>query len=122
MKKSPKKFYVKKQVKIKRPKETKKGQISSKPHLEALDFPNIFRFIPERINRTLSHLDRFTLISFVSGVLLVLFGIGLYDYQFDKNRLAISKENKDKLLNERDYWQQVVEEHKGYRDGYSSVQ
>lgn len=113
MKKVPKKFYLKKPVKVKK---NKSGGVRSR--FARLEFPSIFRFIPERINQNLSHLDRFALISFTSGALLVLFGIGLYDFQIDKDRLIMGREKKEELRKERGYWQQVVEGHSGYRDGY----
>lgn len=119
MKKTPKKFYVKKPVKVRKNKSRETGSRFVRLSKWArLNFPNIFRFIPVRINQALSHLDRFTLISFASGALLVLFFIGLYDYRHDKDRLVMAQNKKEELLKERDYWQQVVGDHKGYRDGY----
>ncbi|MBI2034505.1 MAG: hypothetical protein HYT11_02110 [Candidatus Levybacteria bacterium] len=113
MKKTPKKFYIKKTVKVRKDKQAK-PRVTGK----RLKLPSIFRIIPAQANQTISHLDRFALISFASGALLVLFLIGLYDYQLDKSRLAMAQGKKEELLKQRNYWQQVVGDHKGYRDGY----
>ncbi len=120
MKKTPKKFYVKKPVKVRKNKSGEARSRFVRPHLTwpRLKFPSILRLIPERFNRILSHIDRFTLISFASGVLVMLVGIALFDFQLDTERLTIAKQNKEKLLKERDYWQRIVGEHQGYRDGY----
>lgn len=50
--------------------------------------------------------------------MVVLVGIALFDFQLDKKRLRITTQKREEQLKEHAYWQKVVKEHEGYRDGY----
>lgn len=82
-----------------------------------MEFPNIFRFIPENIQKTQNELKKIGIgfIFLTLTFLILLTGVDLYKSFQKKTEI----ENKNKVLTSQvKYWQDLVDKDKGYRDGY----
>ncbi len=80
-------------------------------------FPNIYRFITEKIKIPKKELNNLML-GFVFGVILVslvFFSLDLLSNLREKSSIDAKQQN---LKSQVGYWQQVVGKQKGYRDGY----
>jgi len=87
-------------------------------------FPSIPRIITEPFNFSLGKLsilrfvDRWVVVGFVSGILLmaiIITGVNLW-----QNSEALSKIKKERAnyVQEIAFWKRVVAQYEGYRDGY----
>jgi hypothetical protein len=86
-----------------------------------LQFPKIYRFIPELPSGlTLFHLKIF-LVSFVSGFLLIAISLKGYTLMRALNQIQANSLARVQLLQERSYWEDVSSRHQGYRDAYFKV-
>lgn len=80
-------------------------------------FPSIPRIIPEISLKAFAP-DRWVLVGFASGVLLmfvIVFGVDLHN-----NMLALDKVKEERVRQAKEiaYWEDVVKKYNNYRDGY----
>lgn len=88
--------------------------------------PNIYRFIPAKLRKELSRLDRkevfgayskalnvFTLIIFI--VAIIILGYDLYGNIKDREKIDLERAN---IAKEISFWQSFLEKNRDYRDGY----
>lgn len=82
-------------------------------------FPSIPRTITELPEFSfLSALDRWVVVGFVSGILLmavIITGVNLWQ---NSGALARIKQERARYVQEIAYWKRVVDKYQGYRDGY----
>ncbi len=81
-------------------------------------FPNISRFIPEYTPEQQRYYVKIYSVTFISGFLLmaiILKGMSLFT---TIGQLQAAEQQKKALVQQQSYWEGIVEEHEGYRDGY----
>lgn len=87
-------------------------------------FPRISRIITDPISSCLAGLRgarKTSLIWFLTSILLIPIGfVGANTYSAYKEREVILKE-REKITKEIAFWQEVVQKHSGYRDGYFTL-
>ncbi|MBI4084719.1 MAG: hypothetical protein HY431_02335 [Candidatus Levybacteria bacterium] len=85
----------------------------------AFQFPNISRSITELPGFSfLSMLDRWVIVGFISGILLmgiIITGVNLWQ---NSEALVKLRQERARYLQEIAYWKRVVDQYEGYRDGY----
>jgi tetratricopeptide (TPR) repeat protein len=117
-KKDPKKHSIQPKPEKKAPiTEEKKIVFEAKTVKKTLQFPNISRIITERL--PFKKLKNYRL--WILAVCIVL-SIGIvvasfFLYNAIKERQQVETE-KEKVMQEINYWENVVSEHKDYRDGF----
>lgn len=89
-----------------------------KPTFPALEFPNISRFITELPReRQLFYVKIFGF-SFITTFLLVSIMLRSYQLIEGMHFLRQASAQRQDILSQREYWEDVVKRHEGYRDAY----
>ncbi len=82
-----------------------------------LQFPKIYRFITEEIKKSKKSLKGLTT-AYILGIATVLVVLSVLDLASNIKSFNQIKGHRQTLVSQVGYWQKVVEQQKGYRDGY----
>lgn len=92
---------------------SKKTEIQEK----ASQFPKIYRFITERIEKSGKEIKILTA-GFVFGLVLTLVVLACLDLASSFRNFKEIKVKRQTLVSQVSYWEKVVKKQEGYRDGY----
>lgn len=81
-------------------------------------FPNIYRFITELPRARQLYYGKILIVSFVSGFLLMASVLKSAELIQSVQAVQTLDQQRNALLDEKTYWEQVVAKHEGYRDAY----
>lgn len=84
---------------------------------QSLEFPKIYRFITEKIKNAEGDL-RVMIVGFIFGAFLTLIVLSSFYLIMGLREKEEVENQRQTAISQIQYWENVVEKQKGYRDGY----